>query len=192
MGGRPPAAEDLSLRRSGVTVRQAGLDDIPIFRELRMAALRDSPDAFEMTYQEERTQTDQQWRERWASTDNAGFIASLHGAPVGIAAGYFSEPDTVQLVSMWVTPAARGRGVGSTLLDAVVQWAWRCSAQQVRLWVTVGNDDAERLYAGSGFERTGEVKPLRSRPGRHEIAMRLRRDAHQTRARRTSTRIEAE
>lgn len=192
MARRPPAAEDLSARRSGVTVRQAGLGDITTFRDLRMTALRESPDAFEMTYEEERAQTDQYWRDRWASTHNAGFIASLHGASVGIAAGYFSEPDTVQLVSMWVAPAARHQGVGAALVDAVLQWAWRHGARQVRLWVTVGNADAERLYARYGFQRTGEIKPLRSRPGRHEVAMRLRPDAHQTRARRTSTRIEAE
>jgi len=48
-------------------------------------------------------------------------IASLDGQRVGMAAGHQSGPDVVELVSMWVTPTARGQGVGDALVAEVVQ-----------------------------------------------------------------------
>lgn len=160
---------------SQVSTRWAGSDDWADWRELRLAALLDSPGAFASTYTSECDATEQEWRNRLDPVNGMAVIASLNGRPVGMAAGYQSRPRVVDLVSMWVTPTARRKGVGDALVAEVVQWAKEQSASDVHLWVTRGNDSAVRLYTRHGFERTGDVRPLPSNPSTDEIAMRLRR-----------------
>jgi GNAT superfamily N-acetyltransferase len=178
--GHSPKRQSIKLRPWGVLVsqvstRRVGSDDWADWRDLRLAALLDSPDAFASTYKSEGDWTEQEWRNRLDPVNGMAVIASLDGRPVGMAAGYQSRPRVVDLVSMWVTPTARRKGVGDALVAEVVQWAKEQSASDVHLWVTRGNDSAVRLYTRHGFERTGDVRPLPSNPSTDEIAMRLRR-----------------
>ena len=160
---------------SQVSTRRVGSDDWADWRELRLAALLDSPGAFASTFMSERDLTEQEWR-NWLDPGNGiAVIASLDGWPVGLAGGYQSGPHVVDLVSMWVSPTARRKGVGDALTADIVRWAEQKAASDVRLWVTRGNELAERLYSRHGFVRTGDVRPLPSNPCVDEIAMRLRR-----------------
>jgi ribosomal protein S18 acetylase RimI-like enzyme len=74
---------------------------------------------------------------------------------------------------MWVNPAARGRGVGAALIDAVAGWAGSRDCTSVHLWVTETNPHATRLYERFGFTPTGERQPLPSDPALDEIGMHL-------------------
>lgn len=73
--------------------------------------------------------------------------------------------DTVELVSMWVHPDARGRGVGRMLVEAVIEWAEAAAVMQVALWVTNGNDSAIALYTKTGFVPDRKTKAHRAHPG---------------------------
>ena len=68
---------------------------------------------------------------------------------------------------MWVDPDWRGRGVGGVLVPAVLRWARRAGYPVVRLWVTVENATAQRLYARHGFRLTGAVQPVRAEDPDH-------------------------
>ncbi|WP_298258755.1 GNAT family N-acetyltransferase [uncultured Litoreibacter sp.] len=58
---------------------------------------------------------------------------------------------------IFVDEAARGKGVGTALLDAVVLHAQSGGFAQVRLDVIDSNPRAQALYARQGFEACGEV-----------------------------------
>ena len=75
----------------------------------------------------------------------------------------------IELVSMWTSPVGRGQGLGAKLVNKVIEWA---DGDAVELWVTHGNDNAQRLYARHGFAVTGEVAPLPSDPCKDELRMR--------------------
>jgi GNAT superfamily N-acetyltransferase len=156
-----------------ISVVQVGPDDWAAWRDVRLEALRDAPTAFGSTYESHVGRTEQQWRDRLHPANGLTCLSMLDGRVVGIAAGHSEGNGVVELISMWVSPDARGRGVGGALVDEVVRWAREQRAEAVELWVTRGNEPAERLYARHGFVRTGAAKPLPSNPALDEISMRL-------------------
>ncbi len=80
--------------------------------------------------------------------------------------------DGAELVSLWVHPTWRGRGVGDLLVQAVLDWAREQGHAELRLWVSADNGPAERLYARHGFVRTGASQPVTpTDPTRREFAM---------------------
>jgi len=158
-----------------VTVRAAGAGDWELVRDVRLAALRDSPDAFASTYAREAAYTEEQWR-GWFSDRFALFLADLDdraepGGPAGLA-GVYDRDDVAGLLSMWVRPDARGRGVGEALMSAAAGWASARGRDALYLWVAEANEPARRLYERHGFTPTGERQPLPSNPAIPEIRMR--------------------
>ena len=84
------------------------------------------------------------------------------------------DPAVRELISLWVAPSARGRGVGDALVAAVVAWARAGGSGGIGLGVVVGNDAAVGPYLRHGFAFSGEV--TESPGGRRESRMLLRFD----------------
>jgi GNAT superfamily N-acetyltransferase len=158
-----------------VLVRETVADDWRALRDIRLTALQDAPDAFWSTYEQQAAFGEADWRRRIAR--GGTFLAYLPevGAsePAGLAGGYRERPGTVELVSMYVRPKARGRGVGEALVAAVINWAFARNARSVHLWVTETNSHARVLYERCGFSPTDERQPLPSNPRIAEIGMAL-------------------
>jgi ribosomal protein S18 acetylase RimI-like enzyme len=99
-----------------------------------------------------RTLTEYVW-----SRDHDTLIAEEAGRPVGFALVLHDLPDEVSLTDqvfiayMAVEPAARRRGIGQALLDAVERLAKERGVDYVSLMVTEENAGALGLYAGAGF-----------------------------------------
>ena len=152
-------------------------EDAAILKQVRLAALLDTPSAFGSTYASEAMWTDEQWTRRAIHTsagrDSATFLAWIEGRPAGIAGGYRPDNavDDVELVSMWTAPDARRSGVGALLVRAVVEWAIENDSSSIGLWVTRGNDPAIALYESLGFRETGDYQPLPSDPCKDELRM---------------------
>jgi GNAT superfamily N-acetyltransferase len=125
----------------------------------------DAPGAFASTVERERSEPETHWRDRLAR--HASFVAEVHGERIGVAAGkpsYDGIAGRRDLISMWVHPAHRGRGVATQLVRAVVEWAASDGAREVALWVADGNRTAEAVYRRAGFVPTGRRQPLPSNP----------------------------
>jgi GNAT superfamily N-acetyltransferase len=153
-----------------VLVRATVLDDWQAMREIRLEALRDAPDAFGSTYAREIAFEPAEWHRR--AIRDGSFLAFLPGGELaGLAGGYEEEPGVVELISMFVRPQARGRGVGEALVDAVAAWATAKDAVSLHLWVTETNKPALRLYERCGFTTTPERQPLPSNPALGELGM---------------------
>ena len=157
-----------------VIVRRVRANEAEELRAIRLAALEADPTAFGRTHAEEVAYDTQHWRMRAAGSDTSQtFVAVDGGVFVGLVGGYQTGPgEAVELVSMWTSQAARGRGVGRRLVGAVLEWAEHRDGRGVELWVTRGNDGALGLYESCGFQVTGDVEPSPSDPCREEIRMR--------------------
>lgn len=139
--------------------QQLGPQDWREFREIRLAALAGAPREFGSTLAEAVRFAEADWRQRLAS--RAQFVVRQAGRAVGTAGGFVDEDGTPELISMWVDPDWRGCGIGDVLVSAVLGWARRAGYPAVRLWVTVENAIAQRLYVRHGFRPTGAIQPVR-------------------------------
>lgn len=145
-----------------IATRVLNPDDWLLWRELRLLALEESPDAFQSRLADWRGEGDAEarWRDRLARVA-LNVIAMVDDEPAGMVSGAV-EGEDVELISMYVAPAARGRGVSDALIDAVVSWARARGSPRVWLSVREGNDRAKRLYLRHGFVEAG---PAPGRPG---------------------------
>jgi GNAT superfamily N-acetyltransferase len=136
-------------------------------------ALQDSPDAFLATYAEQAALGEVEWRR--AILCGGTFLAytpELNATgPAGMVGGCQEVSDTVELMSMWVSPQVRGHGVGEALVAAVIGWARAKNATSVHLWVIETNKYARMLYERCGFSPTDESQPLPSKPSFIEVGM---------------------
>jgi ribosomal protein S18 acetylase RimI-like enzyme len=153
-------------------------DEGPALKEVRLAALLESPSAFGSSHAAEVDQPDDHWASRaslGASAERSvTYFAIVNQSIVGIVSGYRPDPigSSIELVSMWVSPSQRRAGIAAKLVQSVLGWARETDATTVDLWVTRGNDAAVRLYEAAGFRETGEHQPLPSDPCKDELRMR--------------------
>jgi GNAT superfamily N-acetyltransferase len=151
-----------------VVVRRLVPDDWETQRDLRLAALADSPSAFVTTLEQARQAPEQQWRDRIENSPH--FVAYVDGEPAGMAVGYVDEGQG-HVVGVWVAPPARGSGAIEALLDATSEWAAGAGLERLRLWVVDTNDRARRAYERYGFSATGRAQPVPGRPEQTELEM---------------------
>jgi ribosomal protein S18 acetylase RimI-like enzyme len=155
---RPQMPDEPALQ-----VRRATLDDLPAIHALGDEVCdvhRDArPDVFAGAGAPGRD--DARWREAIAGDDaRAAFVAERGGAIVGfVTARVLDEPSPMyvpvracEVGALGVAAAARGQGVGRTLMTHVEAWARAAGAAEMHLVVWRFNERAARLYAELGYE----------------------------------------
>jgi len=156
-----------------IDLQDIGADDWKLWRDLRVAALTEAPYAFGSQLADWVDAPEERWRDRLSAPGAYQVIAGLDGTPVGMVGGFpGEETGTAELVSMWIAPAGRGRGVGDTLITAIAQWAAGIGARVLKLSVADGNDPAHKLYLRNGFADTDELGDLMPDGVRRELVMR--------------------
>lgn len=156
-----------------IELRTLTPDDWALWRELRLAALADAPEAFFSTLADWQGENDreEQWRRRLEAANSIELIAFLDGRPVGMIGGIPVSDGAIELISMWVNPLARGKGVGDELIESVVAWARGIGAKTARLCVAEGNEAAAALYRRNGFSHSGEARGVMPDGIRRELVM---------------------
>src|SRR5512146_2380174 len=136
--------------RARIRVRRATPSHAPTIRAIAHDAWRDTyrdmlrADTIEWflerAYSEERVELRIERHETW--------VAELDGAVAAFAETAI-EPDRVTLVAIYVAPEARGAGLGTSLLDVIVD-----AHPEVPIVADVltGNRKGEPFYVARGFE----------------------------------------
>lgn len=167
---------------SEVTVRVLAEDDWETYRQMRLGALKDSPQAFVSTHEEELAYDEDFWRLRMRRSTR--LLAVLDDQPLGIlslgdALPLPSEDDNEipvdqrvgELFGMWVDPQARGTGVAWRLVDAAAVEARSQRRTHLMLWVSVDNGRAVAFYSSYGFRPSDSRRPVRTDATQTEMAM---------------------
>ncbi|MEU0541451.1 helix-turn-helix domain-containing GNAT family N-acetyltransferase [Nocardia sp. NPDC005978] len=84
------------------------------------------------------------------------WIAEHRGAPVGAVYCMQESPDTARLRVLLVEPTARGLGIGSTLVNACIDFATAAGYRELALWTTNAQTAARRIYDRAGFHLVQE------------------------------------
>lgn len=173
-GQRPGAA--------ALVVRPIRPDEWQSYRDIRLRALQDAPDAFGSTHDIERERPDDLWASRLRAASTSGtdlpLFAIVGDTLCGLAWCKISEADAsvAHLYQMWVAPGARGQGAGGALLDEAIAFARRVGARMLCLGVTIADSPATRLYRSRGFVAAGAPVPLREGSALQAQNMRLALD----------------
>jgi ribosomal protein S18 acetylase RimI-like enzyme len=149
-------------------IRRLVPDDAPAYHALRLRGLREHPDAFTSSYEEDAQQPLQVPLARLASRLYA-FWGAFQGRELYGMVGLEHEPRAKtrhkgRVIGMYVAPEVTGQGVGRALLEALVAHARGNGIASLVLTVTEGNDHAQRLYRGAGFRSFG-IEPDAIRTG---------------------------
>ena len=148
-----------------ISIRRIWHGEAERFRQIRLAALKDSPAAFGSTYESALRRRPESWVEQADSTaqgsDRATFLALDDDSPVGIMALYRNEDggSAGELLQVWVEPRYRGHGVATALLDAVFAWAVQSDFRTVTATVARDNHRALSFYQKSSFVPTDGAAP---------------------------------
>ena len=100
------------------------------------------------------------------TADGRGWVWEDAGTIVGFSIALDADPS---IWALFVLPGHEGRGVGSALHDAAVDWLWSRGAACIWLSTDPGTR-AERFYRDRGWRETavlpsGEVRLELQRPG---------------------------
>ncbi|MBC9245206.1 GNAT family N-acetyltransferase [Paracoccus sp. 11-3] len=156
-----------------VQIWQLGPDRAAEWRDIRLAALRLAPEAFDAELSD--------WQDR-PLIDFADRLAELptfaagdtRGTPLAVAswgAGLDDrDPDRGWLFAVFCLPQARGRGYARAAIKAVMGDALQQGATSMGLNVVASNLSAQRLYHRLGFRPTNRQGVTNAR-GAPEIEM---------------------
>jgi ribosomal protein S18 acetylase RimI-like enzyme len=142
-----------------ISLQRIGADDWQLWRKLRLEALGEAPYAFGSKLADWQGQgdTETRWRSRLSDVP-LNIIAEWRNSAAGMASATAPNPDgSVELLSMWVAPIARGHSVGDALVNDVIGWAREQHASKVALAVFEGNERALALYRRHGFVEVGSA-----------------------------------
>ena len=133
--------------------------DVEAFRELRLRALKENPEAFGASYEEVAAQHLSIMAQRLQPSDAAAYnfiLGVFDGALVGMV-GFRREQSAKSrhkgvIWGMYVAGEARGRGVGRPLIgQAVAKARTQPGLEQITLAVVTTNEAARQLYLSLGF-----------------------------------------
>lgn len=147
--------------------------DAPAFRALRLRGLREHPEAFTSSFEEDERQPLEATVRRLDSGRESFWGAFEQGELCGIA-GLQRQPRAksrhkATIVGMYVAPEQAGKGLGQALLAAALDAARAEGLGLLVLTVTEGNAAAQRLYERTGFRSFG-VEPGAIRVGPRRYA----------------------
>ena len=165
-----------SMGSTTIQIRLLSPADAELFREVRLEALRSSPEVFGSTYEAEKDAPSTKYA-AWLA-DSQIFGAFQGSELVGIAAFTVKEGKKEShkglLRSMFVCSHARRAGVGHRLVQVILE-AGRKKVEIIQLAVVSSNQPAIRLYESLGFRQYGLEKRALKHNGQYhdEILMAL-------------------
>jgi RimJ/RimL family protein N-acetyltransferase len=166
---------------SQFSIRRLTVDDVRLYKPIRLEAVKCEPTAFGGSYEDEVLQPDSFYVDKlaniWSTPESAVFGAFDTGGNILGTVGIFKRSGRklshkAILWGMYVKASHRKYGIGRQLLARAVEFAKRIPVDRIELTVVTENQAAAKLYQAIGFETWGEE------PAALKIAGRLYGEYH--------------
>ncbi|WP_404332653.1 GNAT family N-acetyltransferase [Mesobacillus maritimus] len=146
-----------------MNIRKLGVQDAENYLKIRLTALKNNPEAFGSSFEEEKDRPVEMYEQRLSSEESITYGAFLHNQLVGTVTlmreKYVKFRHRASIVGMYVDPENRGSGIGRLLLiEAINQAKTIGEIEQLNLSVVTTNEPAKKLYTSLGFEVFGTEK----------------------------------
>jgi GNAT superfamily N-acetyltransferase len=134
-----------------MNIRKLESHEIALHRQLRLRALRESPESFRDTAEQVEQQPSSYWADLTRSVTEPDrhimFLAYEGDAVVGSIYGLRDRErrDSARIGGTWVARSHRRRGVGRESLEAVISWAREHGFSHLALWAPSANSAALAL-----------------------------------------------
>ncbi len=138
-------------------IRKMRALDLPIVMEIELAT-------FTMPWSEAT------FRGLLRRSDSDLYIAERRGLVAGYAV-FWAVTDQGELGNVAVAEAFRGKGIGSKLVEAVLERAAQRGVHEVFLEVRKSNEGAQNLYKAFGFFEVGKRKNYYLQPTEDALVM---------------------
>jgi ribosomal protein S18 acetylase RimI-like enzyme len=133
------------------------------YKNLRLRALQEEPQAFGSSYAENVSKPDNYWVERLTDVEegkNWLVFAKENNNLIGMMGGFRKDDDpedVVNVIAVYVAKEARGKGVSKKLMQALLEdFEKDPSINKVKLSVNKEQIPAVKLYESFGFKVVGE------------------------------------
>jgi ribosomal protein S18 acetylase RimI-like enzyme len=139
-----------------MNIRVLNQQDWQVWKDLRLEALQNAPEAFGTSYKEAADQSDEEFQANLVQTDIFG--AFVNSDMVGC--GGFSRLKYIKmkhrgiLYGMYIKPEFRGQGIADQLIEAVIAHA-QSRVTQLHVTCVTTNPAAVKLYEKHGFSIYG-------------------------------------
>jgi ribosomal protein S18 acetylase RimI-like enzyme len=130
------------------------------YRQLRLDALKESPQAFSSRYEEQVNRPDEFWKSRLEEAAKGGsswLLFARSGEKLVGMVGAARDPVNgleAEIISMYVLPEARGRGVAGLLMHAILMVLKESGICKACLTVNLDQAPAVHVYKKFGFDIT--------------------------------------
>ncbi len=127
------------------------------YRDLRLESLHEAPQAFLSTVEETEQSLTEEWQRK---IKNMFFAINDDDKVMGMIGGFRQNKaktnHTFKIVSFYVSPKYRGQGIGSQLLEEILNYARSLSGvTKIELSVATTQQAAVKLYQQAGFKKIG-------------------------------------
>jgi ribosomal protein S18 acetylase RimI-like enzyme len=145
-----------------IVIRKLTPEDCAAYRDCRLDALRDSPNSFASSYEEEVQMSNASIRARFAAhPPESAMFGAFDGERIVGLIGIFREErkkrsHKMNIASVFVQPEYRGKKIGSQLMETAIAHARNIDGvERIDLAVESHNAAAKSLYASFGFQSWG-------------------------------------
>jgi ribosomal protein S18 acetylase RimI-like enzyme len=146
---------------SKIKIVELPISDWKDFKKIRLASLKEEPQAFGSSYAKDAAYPDSKWQERLRDGETKKSIylfAKLEGKIIGMVMGGRTDEDKhSHLAHIWgtyVDSKARGKGAGKELMQRAIEELGKdAGVQKIRVTVNAEQKPAVKLYESLGFKQ---------------------------------------
>ena len=151
-----------------IRVRLLGEEEWQQYREVRLAALKNAPEAFVADFEDEASRDEEFWRERMLRASR--IVAEREGELVGLVGlgRHDEDPEAGEVFGLWTSPTVRGQHVARDLVSTAAQKAAEDGCRLLYFWAISDQPSAVGFASSFGFRPTSKRRPVRVADGTTE------------------------